>query len=228
MSFPPPRHSSRRWTWLIAVLVGLLMLTLIWNDVSFSRWELVEQSLQAFKLQHPALRMTVLILGVALACVLAIPLTITSLLVILLAGPIGGGACLIAGATLGGAASFMLGKWLGLGLVAKLAGSRIGAFDQVLQRHGIRSVVVLRLIPIAPYAIVNMLAGVSSIRLRDFLFGTVLGMTPGVILIAVFIDNLIGVAKRPTTAGLMLVFVWLAVVLAISWFGRRWLDKHKE
>ena len=47
----------------------------------------------------------------------------------------------------------------------------------------------LRLIPIAPFTIVNLLAGALGVRLDRFLLGTLLGMGPGIVLICLSVDR---------------------------------------
>ena len=49
---------------------------------------------------------------------------------------------------------------------------------------------VVRNLPVAPFTIVNMVAGASHIKLGDFLLGTALGMAPGIVAIMVFIPDL--------------------------------------
>ena len=50
---------------------------------------------------------------------------------------------------------------------------------------GILAVVVIRMIPVAPYSVVNVVAGASTLPLRDFMVGTLLVITPGILAMAV-------------------------------------------
>jgi uncharacterized membrane protein YdjX (TVP38/TMEM64 family) len=52
------------------------------------------------------------------------------------------------------------------------------------------AVIVIRMLPIAPFAIVNMIAGASHLRIKDFVLGTMLGMLPGTLLIAFSVGQL--------------------------------------
>ena len=45
---------------------------------------------------------------------------------------------------------------------------------------GVVAVAMIRMVPIAPFSIVNVVAGASKLSLRDFMLGTVLGMAPGI------------------------------------------------
>lgn len=46
------------------------------------------------------------------------------------------------------------------------------------ERGGIVSIMIARNIPIAPFTLVNVVAGAAGIRFADYLIGTVLGMAP--------------------------------------------------
>ena len=59
------------------------------------------------------------------------------------------------------------------------------------------ALVLVRIVPVAPYSIVNIVAGASHIGLRDFLLGTAIGLTPGVLGIVVFVDRIIASVRHP-------------------------------
>jgi uncharacterized membrane protein YdjX (TVP38/TMEM64 family) len=84
---------------------------------------------------------------------------------------------------------------------------------------------LLRLLPVAPFTVVNLVAGASELRFRDFLLGSAIGMLPGIALLAVFGDWLGDWLRRPDGANLaVLVAVALAVItlaLVLGWWARR-------
>ena len=63
---------------------------------------------------------------------------------------------------------------------------------------------VLRLLPIAPFTVVNLVAGASEIRARDYMLGSLFGMSPGIVLMTMFGDRL-GMAARPDLPNLLVV-----------------------
>jgi phospholipase D1/2 len=87
-------------------------------------------------------------------------------------------------------------------------------------------VLAVRVFPVAPFTIVNLVAGASHIRFRDFLIGTALGMAPGIGTVSIFSDQLVAVFREPSLATLSIL---AAVILAIaggaialqSWLRRR-------
>ncbi|WP_433202519.1 TVP38/TMEM64 family protein [Dactylosporangium sp. CS-047395] len=85
----------------------------------------------------------------------------------------------VAGAMLGAVAAFYLGRLLGRDTVRWLTGGRLDRLDPLLTgRRGFRTVLVARLIPIVPFTAVNYVAGLTTVRLRDFIAGTALGILP--------------------------------------------------
>jgi uncharacterized membrane protein YdjX (TVP38/TMEM64 family) len=81
---------------------------------------------------------------------------------------------------------------------------------------------VLRLLPVAPFTVVNLAAGASEIRTRNFLLGSLLGMAPGVALMTVFGDRLGTWLRRPDLPNLAIVAVIALLALALTWALRRW------
>ena len=50
-----------------------------------------------------------------------------------------------------------------------------------MRQGGLFYIFAIRLLPIIPYGLVNFAAGLTSIRFRDYLIGTILGTVPGVL-----------------------------------------------
>jgi uncharacterized membrane protein YdjX (TVP38/TMEM64 family) len=73
------------------------------------------------------------------------------------------------------------------------------------------AVITVRIIPVAPFTIINLVAGASHISLKDYFLGTLLGMLPGIIAIAVFSDSLIAAVQKPGAGQ----FAILALILAL-------------
>ncbi|WP_246198851.1 TVP38/TMEM64 family protein [Sodalinema gerasimenkoae] len=84
------------------------------------------------------------------------------------------------GAILAAILAFGISRHLGRGAIAKRLGGRWQALDAELQQGGVFYLFAIRLLPIIPYGLVNIAAGLSSISLRDYLLGTALGTVPGI------------------------------------------------
>jgi uncharacterized membrane protein YdjX (TVP38/TMEM64 family) len=107
-----------------------------------------------------------------------LPKTVFTLAAGAVFGLVAGVAIVVAGALLGAVAAFGLGRWLGRDAVRRFAGRRAGALDVRLARRGLWAMMFLRLVPVVPFTAVNYLAGATSVRFRDFLVGTAVGILP--------------------------------------------------
>lgn len=71
--------------------------------------------------------------------------------------------------------------------------------------------------PVAPYTVVNIVAGASHIRFTDFLLGTLLGMVPGILAIAGIVDRGYALFRKPDLFSLATSLAVLALILG-AWF----------
>ena len=77
--------------------------------------------------------------------------------------------------------AFIFTRSIGRELIAKKLAGRWEAIDAEIYHGGLFYMFAIRLLPIIPYGLVNFTAGLTSIRYRDYLTGTILGTVPGVL-----------------------------------------------
>lgn len=125
-------------------------------------------------------------------------------------------------------AGYAIGALLGRDVVRRMLGARINQLSRRLARRGVLAIVVLRSLPLAPFSVVNLVAGASHIRLRDFLVGTAIGMLPGIVLTTAFAHNLVLAIRRPSmeTLGVLVIVVLLLTGFAIAL--RKWTRRQKD
>jgi len=82
-------------------------------------------------------------------------------------------------------------------------------------------------LPIAPFTVVNVVAGVSHIRLRDYLIGTLLGMLPGITMTVAFVHHLAEAIRNPS-AGTVAILGAVALSIIALAMGLQRLLKRKE
>jgi uncharacterized membrane protein YdjX (TVP38/TMEM64 family) len=76
-----------------------------------------------------------------------------------------------------------------------------------LKRGGVLSVVAIRMLPVAPFTVVNIFVGALGIRFSDFIIGTFIGLLPGT-LTTVVVGDRIWAALQHTR--------WIDVGLAVG------------
>jgi phospholipase D1/2 len=145
-------------------------------------------------------------------------------------GPWIGGLSATAGVLASSLLLFMIGRFLGHRRLQSLLGARASRVQRHIIGQGVVAVAMIRMVPIAPFSLVNLLAGASKLRLGDFLIGTVLGMAPGIITMAALGSQIADFAVNASWQSAVLlgltIMLWIAVCLAVQfvvtwWSGRR-------
>ena len=112
---------------------------------------------------------------------------------------------------------------LGREVLQRLGGARVNQISRQLAKNGMLSVIAVRMVPIAPFAVVNMIAGATHLRLRDLLLGTAIGMTPGTLGMTLFAGQIVEALKNPSPLTWAIAFVMLTLIALGIWGLRRWL-----
>ncbi|MDO8379032.1 TVP38/TMEM64 family protein [Phenylobacterium sp.] len=122
---------------------------------------------------------------------------------------------------------FYLGRFAGAKALQTLSGESMQRFMGLVGRNGFLASLIVRLVPSAPFIVVNMAAGVTPMRVVSFAAGTALGIIPKIGLTA-FAGNSIVQAMK---GGSLKHVAWLVAVAAlwigIGWFARRWLKSRE-
>lgn len=153
------------------------------------------------------------------ATLVPIPRTVFSLASGLLLGPVVGVTIALVATVVSGLLSFGLARSLGRRIVARhLARASVQAVDKRLTGGGWLAVASLRLIPVIPFLPTNYACGLSSVRTRPYLVGTITGIFPGTIAAVVLGDTLAGT----TPPALLAVYALCAVTGTTGlWFAIR-------
>ncbi|WP_162907008.1 TVP38/TMEM64 family protein [Allorhizocola rhizosphaerae] len=160
----PPLRQGRR-PWRGERLAGLAIAVAVLAVVG---WQLPLRELSP---------VAVVPVAVVMLCAL-VPRTAVSLACGAIFGAWAGAAWALSAALIAATITYALGHWAGREMLLAKAGPRITALDGWLARRGLLAVVVVRLLPIAPFGLVGYAYGASSVRFRDFLGGTALGGAP--------------------------------------------------
>ncbi|WP_175687156.1 VTT domain-containing protein [Burkholderia anthina] len=208
---PREQHRSltARFFVLGAAVLLVAALALAW------RFSPLGKALNVASLAHAAAAATqlpgapaLLLAGYVVAATLSVPITLLIAATGLVFGAWPGFAYAAAGTMMAAAATYGIGRWLGRDAVRRLAGARANRLSEHLGRRGVVAMTLLRLLPIAPFTIVNLVAGASHIGLRDFLVGTAIGMLPGIVLTVTFAHQLSAAFSHPGPGA----FAWLAAI----------------
>ena|ERR1051326_1102445 len=131
----------------------------------------------------------------------------------------------VAGATL----AFLIARYLARDWVTRRLKKypQAAAIDRAIEKNGFKAVVLLRLQPVLPFNILNYALGLTSIRLRDYMLASWIGMFPATVLY-VYLGSIMNdisdlLRGRPNSgmAGHLLLWGGLAaIVVLVWWLGR--------
>ena len=228
-----PKSMLRRWSDRLAWIrsrqftkigVGLLLiaaLTLAWRYTplrDLADTDTLRGALVSFKSEPWSGALVVAIfLGGGL---IVFPLLILIAATMAVFGPWYGFAYAATGALGSALLTYAIGAWIGKAALRELLGARLDRIRNRVQRQGVLAVATIRLVPIAPFTLVNLVAGASEIKLLDYVLGTFLGLLPGMIVMAALGQQIFVIFASPSIGELLLLgailILWIGISLAVQ------------
>jgi phosphatidylserine/phosphatidylglycerophosphate/cardiolipin synthase-like enzyme/uncharacterized membrane protein YdjX (TVP38/TMEM64 family) len=208
-------NTSHNLRWFILFLLALLCLAAAWRWTPLSEW-LDRDAMAAAGdyLKNQAASPLIILSAYVAGSLVLFPVTLLILATAFTFGPVDGIIYSLLGCLLASVTNYGIGQWLGKDRVSRLSGSRVNRLSKRLARHGIITIGTVRIIPIAPFTIVNLVAGASHIRLVDFVLGTMLGMAPGIIVITLFEHQIEAAIKDPGPGSFALLTALAVAILS--------------
>jgi uncharacterized membrane protein YdjX (TVP38/TMEM64 family) len=214
---------------LIALYAAGLQHALSWQELAARQDEL-----HALVAAHPLAAALAFALFYAVCAAIAFPGT--AFLTVaggLLFGTSAGAALTVAGAGSGAVTLFLLLRTA----LGPLVAARVGFLERLrpeLERDSFSGVLALRLVPVMPFWLVNVAAGLLGVPLLLFLAATILGMVPLTVILAGIgagIGDVLAAGGQPDLTVILspplllrLLGLALLALLPIAW--RRWRQRH--
>lgn len=225
---PAPGAKRRRgWTRFlplaaVALGLGLALAFGVTDYLSLEALQDRREALQAYVADHPVLSLGLYILAYFLVVAFSLPggLVMTLTGGFLFGTWLGGGAAVI-GATAGAAALFVAARTAFGDVLRTRAGPTVGRIAEGVRTDAFSYLLTLRLLPIVPFAVLNLAAGFVDIPLRTYVLSTFLGILPGTLIYAGLGAGLGSVFEggRKLDAGLIFepqILIPLAALAALS------------
>jgi uncharacterized membrane protein YdjX (TVP38/TMEM64 family) len=138
-------------------------------------------------------------------------------------GPVRGALYSWVGTMASALVGFAIGRLVGPRALASVASGRLDRFIAALGENGFFASLSVRLVPLAPFVIVNLAAGVTAMRLLDFAGGTALGIIPKIVLTAFAGESVLRALRRGDAGAIALAVGAVILLLAAGFLAQRWI-----
>ena len=209
--------------WTITLLI-LLGIAAAWRFTPMSEWLDIRLLAEVVgQWRNSSITPLIVITAFIVGGLLVMPVTAMIIVTVLVFGPMLGFIYALVGSVISALSGYGLGSLLGRNAVRQLAGKRINEVSRQLAKRGFLTMLVVRIVPVAPFTVVNLVAGASHIRLRDFGLGTLSGMIPGILAIALLTDRVAATLRSPDWQTLLTLLVVATLVLTAGYLLSRQL-----
>ena len=127
----------------------------------------------------------------------------------------------IIGAVISAALAYCISNRLGREYIQTKFGTRFKKVSDELEKNGFKAILILRLIPITPFDAVGYIAGVSSIKFKDYILGTLIGIVPSALAYNFLGDSLLDPFSKKFYVGLVMMLVFTAVPIIFLYFQKK-------
>ena len=225
-----PRSKTALWVKLAAIPLAFLALAVAWQFPPLSNIASPEQIGPMLRALTDEPWAPLLVLGVYIVGgLISFPVLILIAATAAAFGPLTGLLYAATGSLASAVVTYAVGVALGRDSLRAVIGPRLKRVQRRIVNGGVLTIAAIRLIPIAPFTVVNLVAGASEIRIGAFVAGTILGMAPGILVMSALGHQLMRIISGPSAADVVLlagvIALWLVlaggVQIAVAKFGNR-------
>jgi uncharacterized membrane protein YdjX (TVP38/TMEM64 family) len=226
----PSNAASHRhgigWRQALIGIGALAIIALIWQVPSIGEWLSTETLLELrSEFSRAPWTRAIAVLAFPLASLAVAPVTLLIVCCGVLFGPYYGLIISLVGTLLAAALNYAIGSLAGGERVRRMAGRRVNRVSRGLAQQGALAVAALRLVPIAPFTIFNIVAGASHISFRDYMLGTLLGMGPGIAVLSWLAGSSGSLLAGSDLRNLWIFLAGLGLLLGVVVALRAWIRR---
>jgi phosphatidylserine/phosphatidylglycerophosphate/cardiolipin synthase-like enzyme/uncharacterized membrane protein YdjX (TVP38/TMEM64 family) len=218
-----PRFPLKRFAIASSAIIAIAFaLAIVWTHSPLSSWVTLERAAAwADWFTQRWWAPLVVIAAYTPAAVLMFPRWIITIAAVMAFGPWRGFALGTAGMVIAAILTFLPGRVVGRERVQRFTGPRLRRIAHFLHRRGLLAVVMVRVIPVAPFPVVNLAMGALRVPLRHFVLGTMVGVLPGMLAATVLSDQLAAALEEPASVNAWYVAGAVLIVGGLAYFAQR-------
>jgi len=209
------------------LIAAAAILALLWTRTPLADWVTREHAMQvaqwfAGHWWAPLL----IVIAYTPASFVMFPRWIITMTAVIAFGPWHGFAYGFIGILIAGLATFLPGRLFERDTIRRIAGKKLRPVTHFMERKGLIAVTLVRLVPIAPFPIVNLVMGAMRVKVVHFLGGTFLGMLPGMLAATVLSDQLAAALEDPTRINFWVIAGAVLFLMTVAFFSQRYVRRH--
>jgi phospholipase D1/2 len=162
------------------------------------------------------------------ACLVMFPRPLITLAAVIAFGPWLGFFYSLTGICFSSAVTWWIGRHLRRDTVRRVAGPKLDRMAEVLKKHGLLAMTLLRLVPLAPFAVESIVAGAIRMKLWHVVVGTGIGLLPGTLTTTVFGDAIETAVSGAGNVNWWLVGGAMALLATGAWAVKRWFTRMER
>lgn len=210
------RRWIRRWP-VAAVAVAVVAMVLLWRYSPLEEWTQIDHLVGPMRMVAASDWAPLATIGIYLVGGLTLfPITVLIAVTAMVFGPWEGVLYSLLGSVAGALIGYAVG-WLAgrrAPSIWKMRDGRVARLIRVFAGNGVIGIASLRMLPLAPFMLINLAAGAARVPFMDFAIGSALGLGPGIIAF-----NMMGVQLQQVLTQGRAEDVGVLVALLAGWFA---------
>lgn len=179
----------------------------VYQYISFDVLKANRLQLQLWVSNHAAIAAAAFVVTYALAVAFSLPgAVLITLTGGFLFGPYFGTVYAVIGATIGAICIFLAAKYIFGDFLEAKAGPRVKCMEAGFRQNELSYLLILRLVPLFPFWLVNLVAAFLRVSLRNYAIGTVLGIIPSTFVYTLAGDRAGALLNSEENLGLEIIF----------------------
>ena len=215
---------------IVALLIGSYFTLDLQQYLNFGYIQSQQEALQSYVASNLWLSISIYFAVYVIATGLSIPgAAILTLLGGALFGIVQGTIIISFASTIGACFAFLIARYIARDAIQSRFSSAIHAINRGVEQDGIYYLLSLRLIPIFPFFVINLVMGLTQMPLRRYYWVSQLGMLPATI---IYVNAGTQLASLNSTADILSapILTSLALLGIFPWIAKaamKWLQVHR-
>lgn len=219
-------------TRLVVAVIAIIALVLAWKITPLSEYATPEKVVPLLeKVKNTAWAFPTGMAAYVLGTLIFFPHMIMTATVVIVFPPVEAFLIAMLGSLVSCMIGFFAGKQLGQDSLRAMTGRYADKIAHYADKGGLIGLTLLRLVPIAPYTVVNLALGMMNVPFWRLMGATALGMLPGTAVSVLLGQSALSFWKHPDTHNMLLLggglLAWILIIVLSHLAAKHWQTASK-